>query len=77
MKVWMWGDVGMEKDETRMRRWRNRNCLLQMISTWLPKAMRSLRKGKEKRREGKKTAKKGYSDGIPKKTKSGSETSTF
>lgn len=59
VKVWMWGDVGMEKDETRMRRWRNRNCLLQMISTWLPKAMRSLRKGKEKRREGKKQPKKG------------------
>ena len=78
VKVWMWGDVGMEKDETRMRRWRNRNCLLQMKSTWLPKAM-IFEKGKreEKGGERKKKAKKGYSDGIPKKTKSGSETSTF
>lgn len=34
-------------------------------------------KGKREEKGGKKTAKKGYSDGIPKKTKSGSETSTF
>lgn len=77
VKAWMWGDVGMEKGETRMRRWRNRNCLLQMKSTWLPKAVSDLWE-REKRREGReKNAKKGYSDGIPKKTKSGSETSTF
>lgn len=58
VRVWMWGDVGMEKDETRMRRWRSRNCLLQMKSTWLPKAV--IFEKREKRREGrKKRPKKG------------------
>lgn len=41
----------MEKGAARMRHWRNRNCSMQMKSTWLPKAVIFQKEGKKEKKK--------------------------